>query len=189
MNRLLLSAQLVERAALRYTPAGLPALDVALKHESELMILEMITKRRITPPSEVASNIPAELERIIMKALEKDRNRRYETANGLAMDVQRYLAGEAVLASAAVVDAESVFCQAFGFAVVRITSCWSFHFTLARFSAMVRPVTVRQSPCSMPFFSKYFITAGTPPMRCRSSMRYLPEGLRSASNAVRSPIF
>jgi primosomal replication protein N len=36
MNRLLLSAQLVERAALRYTPAGLPALDVALKHESEL---------------------------------------------------------------------------------------------------------------------------------------------------------
>ncbi len=36
MNRLLLSAQLVERAALRYTPAGLPALDVGLKHMSEL---------------------------------------------------------------------------------------------------------------------------------------------------------
>jgi len=36
MNRLLLSAQLVERAAMRYTPAGLPALDVGLKHESEL---------------------------------------------------------------------------------------------------------------------------------------------------------
>ena len=36
MNRLLLSAQLTERAALRYTPAGLPALDVVLKHESEL---------------------------------------------------------------------------------------------------------------------------------------------------------
>jgi len=34
MNRLLLSAQLVERAALRYTPAGLPALDLSLKHES-----------------------------------------------------------------------------------------------------------------------------------------------------------
>src|SRR5262245_52807367 len=33
-----------------------------------------------------------------MKALEKDRNRRYETANGFAMDVQRYLADEAVLA-------------------------------------------------------------------------------------------
>lgn len=36
MNRLLLSARLIERAALRYTPAGLPALDVALAHESEL---------------------------------------------------------------------------------------------------------------------------------------------------------
>ena len=36
MNRLLLSATLVERAALRYTPAGLPALDIGLKHESEL---------------------------------------------------------------------------------------------------------------------------------------------------------
>ncbi len=36
MNRLLLSAQLVDRAAMRYTPAGLPALDVGLKHQSEL---------------------------------------------------------------------------------------------------------------------------------------------------------
>ena len=33
-----------------------------------------------------------------MKALEKDRTRRYETANGFAADVQRYLAGEAVQA-------------------------------------------------------------------------------------------
>ena len=35
MNRLVLTAQLVERGALRYTPAGLPALDLSLKHESE----------------------------------------------------------------------------------------------------------------------------------------------------------
>ena len=34
MNRLVLDATLVERAALRYTPAGLPALDLGLKHES-----------------------------------------------------------------------------------------------------------------------------------------------------------
>ncbi len=37
MNRLVLTAQLVERGALRYTPAGLPALDLSLKHESEAM--------------------------------------------------------------------------------------------------------------------------------------------------------
>ena len=36
MNRLVLAAQLVERRTLRYTPAGLPALDFELKHESEL---------------------------------------------------------------------------------------------------------------------------------------------------------
>ena len=34
MNRLLLSATLVQRSALRYTPAGLPALDLSLAHES-----------------------------------------------------------------------------------------------------------------------------------------------------------
>ena len=36
MNRLVLTAQLAERGALRYTPAGLPALDLSLKHESEV---------------------------------------------------------------------------------------------------------------------------------------------------------
>src|SRR5207247_8122714 len=39
-----------------------------------------------------------ELDWIVMKTLEKDRNRRYETANGFAADVQRYLNDEAVLA-------------------------------------------------------------------------------------------
>ena len=37
MNRLVLTAQMVGRGALRYTPAGLPALDLSLKHESEAM--------------------------------------------------------------------------------------------------------------------------------------------------------
>jgi primosomal replication protein N len=36
VNRLLLSARLIERGALRYTPAGLPALDFRLEHQSEL---------------------------------------------------------------------------------------------------------------------------------------------------------
>ena len=36
MNRLVLTAQVAERGALRYTPAGLPALDLSLKHESEV---------------------------------------------------------------------------------------------------------------------------------------------------------
>jgi primosomal replication protein N len=36
MNRLVLQATLVERGGLRYTPAGLPALDCSLKHESQV---------------------------------------------------------------------------------------------------------------------------------------------------------
>jgi primosomal replication protein N len=36
MNRLVLSARLVERSARRFTPAGLPVLELQLQHESEL---------------------------------------------------------------------------------------------------------------------------------------------------------
>ena len=36
MNRVVLAGQIVERSATRYTPAGLPALDLKLKHESEV---------------------------------------------------------------------------------------------------------------------------------------------------------
>jgi WD40 repeat protein len=42
--------------------------------------------------------VRGDLDWIVMKALEKDRARRYETANGFAADVLRYLSGEAVLA-------------------------------------------------------------------------------------------
>src|SRR5208282_343707 len=44
------------------------------------------------------SQLRGDLDWIVMKALEKDRARRYETANGLAMDIQRYLADEPVSA-------------------------------------------------------------------------------------------
>jgi tetratricopeptide (TPR) repeat protein len=53
---------------------------------------------RQTEPANLTRQVRGELDWIVMKSLEKDRNRRYETANGFAMDIQRYLAGEAVLA-------------------------------------------------------------------------------------------
>jgi primosomal replication protein N len=37
VNQLVLSARLAEASALRYTPAGLPALDFRLEHESEVI--------------------------------------------------------------------------------------------------------------------------------------------------------
>jgi primosomal replication protein N len=36
VNRLILAAEVVERGAMRYTPAGLPALDLVLKHQSQV---------------------------------------------------------------------------------------------------------------------------------------------------------
>jgi serine/threonine protein kinase len=53
---------------------------------------------RHTEPAGLTRLVRGELDWIVMKALEKDRNRRYDTANGFAMDVRRYLAGEPVLA-------------------------------------------------------------------------------------------
>ena len=49
-------------------------------------------------PNKLSGLVRGELDWIVMKALEKDRNRRYETANGFAIDIQRYLADEPVLA-------------------------------------------------------------------------------------------
>src|SRR5262245_32730381 len=60
--------------------------------------LPAISAQRKTEPAKLTKLVRGELDWIVMKALEKDRNRRYETANGLATDVQRYLADEAVLA-------------------------------------------------------------------------------------------
>jgi len=45
------------------------------------------------------SKIANDLDWIVMKCLEKDRSRRYETANGLAMDLERHLKNEPVAAS------------------------------------------------------------------------------------------
>jgi non-specific serine/threonine protein kinase/serine/threonine-protein kinase len=59
-------------------------------------MLPAIAARRQTEPDRLAKLVRGELDWIAMKALEKDRTRRYETANGLARDVERYLADEAV---------------------------------------------------------------------------------------------
>lgn len=61
--------------------------------------LASVAAHRHTDPAKLGSIVRGELDWIVMKALEKDRSRRYETATGLAMDVRLYLSGEAVLAA------------------------------------------------------------------------------------------
>jgi len=58
-----------------------------------------VAAKRHTEPKRLGTLVRGELDWIVMRALEKDRQRRYETANGLAMDIRRYLTGEAVVAA------------------------------------------------------------------------------------------
>jgi serine/threonine protein kinase/WD40 repeat protein len=53
---------------------------------------------RRTEPPRLISLVRGDLDWIVMKCLEKDRSRRYETANGLALDIQRHLRNEPVAA-------------------------------------------------------------------------------------------
>ncbi len=54
--------------------------------------------RRHSEPPKLVSLVRGDLDWIVLKSLEKDRARRYQTANGLAMDVERYLKNEPVVA-------------------------------------------------------------------------------------------
>ena len=60
--------------------------------------LTVIAKHRQSEPPKLVSLVRGDLDWIVMKALEKDRTRRYATANGLAADVQRHLNTEPVTA-------------------------------------------------------------------------------------------
>lgn len=58
----------------------------------------IVAEHRKTDVAKLRSSLSGELDWIVMKALDKDRNRRYETANGFAADVKRYLNDEQVRA-------------------------------------------------------------------------------------------
>jgi eukaryotic-like serine/threonine-protein kinase len=60
--------------------------------------LSTTAQRRGIEPPKLVSELRGDLDWIVMKALEKDRVRRYETANGLAMDIHRHLNNEPVVA-------------------------------------------------------------------------------------------
>lgn len=58
--------------------------------------LPKIAAARKTEPARLSRLVRGEIDWIVMKCLEKDRSRRYDTANGLARDLERYLADEPV---------------------------------------------------------------------------------------------
>ena len=60
--------------------------------------LAEVAKRRHAEPAALCRSVRGDLDWITMKAMEKDRQRRYETVNGLAADIQQYLNNEPVMA-------------------------------------------------------------------------------------------
>jgi serine/threonine protein kinase/Flp pilus assembly protein TadD len=60
--------------------------------------LPAVAASRKIDPAGLCRLVQGELDWIVMKSLEKDRNRRYETVSALAADVERYLRDERVLA-------------------------------------------------------------------------------------------
>jgi serine/threonine protein kinase len=83
------------RKTLREQEPQRPSTMVNTMQDTELTIT---AEHRQAEPPKLISQLRGDLDWIVMKALEKDRKRRYETANGLAMDIQRYLSNEPVVA-------------------------------------------------------------------------------------------
>ena len=64
----------------------------------QAMDLTTVARRRHVEPPRLIHLVRGDLDWLVMKCLEKDRTRRYETANALAMDLQRHLNNEPVVA-------------------------------------------------------------------------------------------
>ena len=60
------------------------------KRENELETLHAVIACEVTPPSKIDPGYPAELEKIVMKALAKNPARRYQTAGELARELDEY---------------------------------------------------------------------------------------------------
>jgi serine/threonine protein kinase len=58
--------------------------------------LPSIAANRHTEPARLSKQLRGELDWIVMRSLEKDRQRRYQTADGLSRDIERYLADQPV---------------------------------------------------------------------------------------------
>jgi serine/threonine protein kinase len=83
------------RHILRDGETGMPSAQL---REIPLEEIEVIASQRGIDPQRLPSMLAGDLDWIVMKAIEKDRQRRYGTVNALAMDVQCYLCEEPVLA-------------------------------------------------------------------------------------------
>jgi hypothetical protein len=106
LYELLTGSTPLERKRVRRTAIG-EVLQLIREEEPQRPSLRLSTTKELPSvaanrglePKKLSGLVRGDLDWIVMKCLEKDRNRRYETANGLAQDMERYLADEPVVAS------------------------------------------------------------------------------------------
>ena len=84
------------RRIIREVDPPRPSARLSTLHDAALSTIAHC--HRIETRRQLSHQLRGELDWIVMKAIEKDRTRRYETANGLAADVERYLRDERVVA-------------------------------------------------------------------------------------------
>jgi len=63
------------------------------KAENEYMTVHALCRGRIAPPSEANPHVPEALDRVVLKALSRDRGQRYQWASEMAADLRAFLAG------------------------------------------------------------------------------------------------
>jgi hypothetical protein len=83
------------RRILREQEAVRPSVKLLTLPPDEVLA---VAAARATEPARLMVALRGDLDWVVMKALEKDRSRRYETSNGLAMDIERHLDHEPVIA-------------------------------------------------------------------------------------------
>ena len=83
------------RRILREKDPARPSAKLSTMTDADLTAIAL---HRQSEPPKLVRLIRGDLDWIVMKCLEKERTRRYETANGLVMDIQRHLSNEPVVA-------------------------------------------------------------------------------------------
>ena len=84
--------------ALGLTLFELVTLKPAFESQDRLKLIDMVAKTEMASPRTIDARIPLDLETIILKASDKDPKRRYQSADDMAEDLQRFVDDEPIMA-------------------------------------------------------------------------------------------